>query len=236
MSVTWPTNAQGQVINAPASATIRDSGVLVGSKVLIKMDTHVVGFAQSARCTDNYRFQPIHIMGQLQAIEYVPTNAMHEIVLTMMVMRNDSLIRHNLEPWGSGSYGYMADGNNIGGITGTDNTYSLAGSIAAGGDTGSVMNGNAAANNTSAAVAYSIKQTEGGFLTVLHNKVFTISITDAGSKKNLVSYQSCYYASGGFSISANNIVGHQVTFYALNKIGQMDAGDDSLGSDFSANG
>lgn len=205
-----------------SSAAISNSNVLVGGKVLIKMQGQTVGFAQSARCTDNYRYQPVHVVGQLQAVEYVPMAATHEIVLEMMVMKNDSLTRHNLEPWGAGSFGYLSDGVNIGGITGTADTYNT---IGAGVTTGARVNTIGSTNYN--AIEYGIKQQHGGTLTVIDGKTFTIAITDAQSGKNIVEYKKCYYASGGFSIGANNIVGHQVTFYAIYKIGQMDAGSDS---------
>ena len=196
-------------------ADVSDNNVLVGSKVLIRMDGNVVGFAQSARCTDNYRYIPIHIMGQLQAVEYVPTTAMHEIVLTSMVMRNDSLTRHNLEPWGAGSYGYVStSGDNIGGIKGRTGTYKKF-----------------TQNLTTTKDA----QPNGGTLTLIDNSRITIGITDAATGKNIVQYEKCFYAAGGFSISANNIIGHQVTFYSILKVGQLDAlGDTGIASGWQA--
>jgi hypothetical protein len=190
---------------------LANSNVLVGGKVLIKLAGQTVGFAQSARCTDSYRYQPVHVLGQLQAIEYIPMTATHEITMESMVMRNDSLTRHNLEPWGAGSYGFLADGTNIGQITGRPNSFNAIGGGSA----------------TAGKLLESGRQEKGGALSVIDGKTFTISIMDAASKKNIVEYRKCYYAAGGFTISANNIVGHQVTFYAVYKVGQMDAGGDS---------
>lgn len=190
--------------NAPDSVATGTSGVLVGGKVVIRMGDKVVGFAQSARCTDQYRHLPIHIVGQLQAVEYVPTMSMHEIVLTMMVMRNDSLTRRNIEPWGAGSWGAIPS-DNIGELPSREKV----------------------SFSTPQDLTKEGKQTGGGQLTVLDNKKITIGITDLMSGKNIVQYDGCFYASGALTISANQIIGHQVTFYSIKKLGQLDAGGDS---------
>lgn len=198
--------AQNTTINAP---TLSGTNVLVGGKVLIMMDGYIVGFANSAQCSDSYNLVPVHIIGQLQAIEMVPTNATHSITLSLMVMRNDGLTRRNLEPVGAGSYGYLADGDNIGGIKG------LASSFATDDSTRQTN------------IKTSAKQTNGGQLVAMDGKAFNIAIIDGKTGKAIVEYVRCYFAQGSFTISANQVIGHSVTFLALDKRGQWDAESDS---------
>jgi len=189
--------------------TLTGSNVLVGGKVLIMMDGYVVGFANSAQCSDSYNLVPVHIIGQLQAIEMVPTNATHSITLSLMVMRNDGLTRHNLEPVGAGSYGYLADGKNIGEITGLKSSFGV--------DT---------ENDRQDRIKTSSKQGDGGELMALDGKAFNIAIIDAKTGKAVVEYVRCYFAQGSFTVSANQVIGHSVTFLALDKRGQWDGESD----------
>lgn len=196
-------------VNSP---TLSGSNVLVGGKVLIMMDGYVVGFANSAQCSDSYNLVPVHIIGQLQAIEMVPTNATHSITLSLMVMRNDGLTRRNLEPVGAGSYGYLADGVNIGEITGLSSSFATDDSTRQG------------------RIATSVKQDNGGQLTAMDGKAFNIAIIDGKTGKAVVEYVRCYFAQGSFTISANQVIGHSVTFLALDKRGQWDGLSDSNNS------
>lgn len=84
------------------------AGVLVGGRILVKMDGKVVGFANEATCSDSYGLQPVHVLGQLQPIDYVPTDARHQIDMQMMVIKGGSLIAANLEPSGAGNFGYLS--------------------------------------------------------------------------------------------------------------------------------
>lgn len=200
--------AKDTTINSP---TLSGTNVLVGGKVLIMMDGYIVGFANSAQCSDSYNLVPVHIIGQLQAIEMVPTNATHSITLSLMVMRNDGLTRRNLEPVGAGSYGYLADGDNIGGITGLASSY-----------------GDATAEATRQTnIATSVKADNGGQLVAMDGKAFNIAIIDGKTGKAIVEYVRCYFAQGSFTISANQVIGHSVTFLALDKRGQWDAESDT---------
>ena len=195
------------------SPTLSGSNVLVGGKVLIMMDGYIVGFANSAQCSDSYNLVPVHIIGQLQAIEMVPTNATHSITLSLMVMRNDGLTRRNLEPVGAGSYGYLADGLNIGEIKGLSSSFSTT---------------TEAARQTN--IQTSSKQTDGGQLVAMDGKAFNIAIIDGKTGKAVVEYVRCYFAQGSFTISANQVIGHSVTFLALDKRGQWDGGSDANNS------
>lgn len=183
---------------------INDSKVLVGGKILIKMDGKYIGFANSADCSDSYGMQPIHVLGQLQPIDYVPTDARHSIDLDMMVLRDNSLIQSNLEPAGAGNYGFLNSGK--------------ADTI------GNVANGNKdLAANTEVTTHDSNNK---GKLRVLHGKTFDIEIISpqaGGSEDSIVVYENCYFNSGSVRFSANAITMHRVQFVALNRRGWLAA-------------
>lgn len=191
-------------------AELSNSRVLVGGKVLIKMDGRTVGFANEADCTDNYGMQPIHILGQLQAIEYVPTVAQHSISMSVMVLRDTSLIDANLEPNGAGNFGHLAAANN---------------------PIGSALS-NTAQNMGSATETQLQSSTKGntgpaGALRVLHGKTFDIEISQQYMENNspkstaLVTYKNCYFNSGTVRVGANAIVVHQCQFVALDRDGTL---------------
>lgn len=187
------------------ASTLSKSNVLVGGKVVLYMDDLPIGFAQAARCRDDYALEPIQVLGQLQAIEYVPTHARHEISCTLMVLKNDSLAKRNLEPTGAGNFGFLASGTI--GLTGGAKDFSgLAGSDA-----------NTA--NTSTGLA-----ANSGLLRELHGKTFDIKIVDASAGTTgttLVEYTSCYFASGDLDVQSNRVLMHNVTFYALDRKGTL---------------
>lgn len=145
------------------------------------------------------------MLGQLQAIEYVPTHARHEISCTLMVLKNDSLAKRNLEPTGAGNFGFLASGTI--GLTGGGKDYSgTAGSDA-----------NTANTNTGLAA-------NSGLLRELHGKTFDIKIVDASAGTTgttLVEYTSCYFASGDLDVQSNRVLMHNVTFYALDRKGTL---------------
>ena len=194
-------------------AELSNSRVLVGGKVLIKMDGRTVGFANEADCTDNYGMQPIHVLGQLQAIEYVPTVAQHSISMSVMVLRDTSLIDANLEPNGAGNFGYLASAENP-----------LGGALP---NTGKNMG-----TATEEQLKNSTKGNSGpaGALRVLHGKTFDISIVQQYMENNspqqsvLVTYKNCYFNSGTVRVGANAIVVHQCQFVALDRDGNLSNG------------
>jgi len=191
-------------------AELSNSRVLVGGKVLIKMDGRTVGFANEADCTDNYGMQPIHILGQLQAIEYVPTVAQHSISMSVMVLRDTSLIDANLEPNGAGNFGFLAAANNPIGSA-LSNTAQNMGTA------------------TEEQLKSSVKGNTGptGALRVLHGKTFDIEISQQYMENNapkstaLVTYKNCYFNSGTVRVGANAIVVHQCQFVALDRDGTL---------------
>lgn len=191
-------------------AELSNSRVLVGGKVLIKMDGRTVGFANEADCTDNYGMQPIHILGQLQAIEYVPTVAQHSISMSVMVLRDTSLIDANLEPNGAGNFGFLGSAQNTLGSA-LANTSKNMGSA------------------TEQQLKSSVKGTTGsaGALRVLHGKTFDIEISQQYMENNtpqstaLVTYKNCYFNSGTVRVGANAIVVHQCQFVALDRDGTL---------------
>lgn len=183
---------------------INDSKVLVGGKILVKMDGKYIGFANSADCSDSYGMQPIHVLGQLQPIDYVPTDARHSIDLDMMVLRDNSLIQSNLEPAGAGNYGFLSAGK-------TDTI-------------GNIANGNKdLAADTEVVTADTDNK---GKLRVLHGKTFDIEIISplaSGTADSIVVYENCYFNSGSVRFSANAITMHRVQFVALNRRGWLAA-------------
>lgn len=192
-------------------ATRTDNSVLTGGQVVIEMDGQVIGFANSLTCNDNYNLTPINVIGQYQPIEFVPTAASHNISIDTIVMRGDSLVRHNLEPMTGGSYGLLGtSGANVGGVVGVPQIYA---------DT----------DDKRAAMLDSTGSENGGTLTLLDGKKFDIGVkTDT---HYIVKYIDCYCTGGTFTIGQNNIVGRTVTFVALDRRGQLDsAGDDDLGN------
>lgn len=202
---------------ADTSPKLSQTKVLSGGKVLIKMDGRVVGFANSMSCSDSYNLQPIHVIGQLEPLEFVPTAATHQIQMQTIMMRNDSLVRHNLEPMTVGGYGFLNNnGDNIGQVTGSIGSYKLIG---------------AGTNNENTAnyekLKSSVQQKSGGQLSVIDGKTFTIAVTDAETQKNIVEYLSCYCTGGSFTVGQNSIIGHSVQFVALDRRGQLDASNDA---------
>ena len=189
---------------ATTTGSISNSNVLVGGKVVLYMDTLPVGFAQAARCRDDYALEPIQVLGQLQAIEYVPTHARHEISCSLMVLKNDSLALRNLEPTGAGNYGFIASDKG---------TIGLAGGIRDFYD----KDDKVAKDNSGGPGAH-------GLLRELHGKTFDIEIKDASAGttgKTLVKYTKCYFASGDLDVQANRVLMHNVTFYALDRLGTL---------------
>lgn len=201
-------------------AKIWDTGVRTGGKVLLKMDDKVIGFAQSARFRDDYGLEPVHIVGQLQTIEYVPMHARHEIQMSVLVVRNTSLAAMGLEPGSAGSFGLISADEasqlgNGGSIvqanpskTGTANSWDK---ILAGADI----------TTTDKAAPYR----------VLAQKVFNIEVVDAQYTAAQASsstftgsiicrYLNCFFAGGDLSVDANRVLMHNVTFYAQDKDGR----------------
>ncbi|NDG65735.1 MAG: hypothetical protein EBY23_02220 [Actinobacteria bacterium] len=203
-------------------AKIWDTGVRTGGKVLLKMDNKVIGFAQSARFRDDYGLEPVHIVGQLQTIEYVPMHARHEIQMSVLVVRNTSLAAMGLEPGSAGSFGLIptTDAAQLGGggsivganpsKKGTDNSWNK---ILANADITSTSDG---------AAPYR----------VLAQKVFNIEVVDAQYTAEqaaldsfdgsiICRYLNCFFAGGDLSVDANRVLMHNVTFYAQDKDGRF---------------
>lgn len=184
------------------------SNVVVGGKVLIKLGNKVVGFAQSATCTDDYGLQAVAVLGQLQYIDYVPANATHSIDLNMMVLRNESLIRQNFEPTGAGNFGFLSGNGIIGNLSNQGLDYPEPADV--------------------------IEDKIQGGLRILHGISFDIDILmpkSEGYNKGvpptpeiLVRYKNCYYQSGTTTFSANQITSHNCKFVALDRQGWLTSG------------
>jgi len=221
------------------------TGVRTGGKVVIELDGQPIAFAQSARFRDDYGLEPIHIIGQLQTIEYVPMHARHEIQIATLVLNRVSLAAMGLEPPVGGSFGVfdnqsktMGPGivkQNPNGRFGpdiTNATWAAKFNENQMYDT-AVQQGKAASTDGSV---------DANIYTVLHQKVFDIKVWDAepnrveqkpsesnysyavGGVGILLWYKNCFYAGGDVSIDANRALVHNVTFYAQDK----DQGGSSL--------
>jgi hypothetical protein len=188
------------------------TGVRTGGKVVLKLGGQAIAFAQSARFRDDYGLEPVHIIGQLQTIEYVPMHARHEIQISLLVVRNKSLVTLGLEPATAGSMGIVAAGGG-------------ADQIASG-----VVAAYPARDSDYAKKWGSPDLLTGTILTVLHQKVFDIEVYDAepmnaldagnaayGGKK-ILGYKNCFYGGGDLSVDANRVLMHNVTFYAQDKM------------------
>ena len=88
-------------------AVVPDSQVLVGSRIRVLLDgagSDVVGYAQGARCMDDYGLEPVQVLDQLEVLEYVPTHARHQINMNFLVLRTKSLQKANLAPVAGGRW------------------------------------------------------------------------------------------------------------------------------------
>lgn len=203
------------------------TGVKTGGKVIIMLDDIPLAFAQSARFRDDYGLEPVHIIGQLQTIEYVPMHARHEIQISTLVLRNTSLVEMGLEPATAGSFGHFdgTSGKALGaGVVPSTPTAGLVGAV-------SGANGWQHFLPTFADSTFpnydSSATSPRNIFTVLHTKVFDICVMDAEFTnvidatlrrlKPLLVYQNCFFAGGDVSVDANRTLVHNVTFYAQNK-------------------
>jgi len=201
-----------------ATAKAWKTGVKTGGKVIIMLDDIPLAFAQSARFRDDYGLEPVHIIGQLQTIEYVPMHARHEIQISTLVIRNTSLVSMGLEPATAGSFGHF-DGN-AGKALG-------AGIVPSTPETWSDFLPKDAGLGTTYPNYQSSSTTDRNVFTVLHTKVFDICVMDAefttqdDANKHrlrpLLWYENCFFAGGDVSVDANRTLVHNVTFYAQNK-------------------
>jgi len=200
------------------------TGVRTGNKVVLKFGDTPIAFAQSARFQDDYGLEPVHVIGQLQTIEYVPMHARHQIQVSLLVVRNASLSKLGFEPASAGSYGVLS--SNSGGQLG-DGTVPMDPPVSAYTVGNQLIPGNAH-NNQDA------DKTK--FLRAIHQKVFDIVVYDsslnANSAKNgidnvkdnvvsltpLVHYKNCFFASGDLAVDANRVLMHNVTFMAQDKV------------------
>jgi len=201
-----------------ATAKAWKTGVKTGGKVIIMLDDIPLAFAQSARFRDDYGLEPVHIIGQLQTIEYVPMHARHEIQISTLVIRNTSLVSMGLEPATAGSFGHF-DGNS-GKALG-------AGIVKSTPETWSNFLPRDPGLGTTYPDYHSSSTTDRNVFTVLHTKVFDICVMDAEFTtkddannhrlRPLLWYENCFFAGGDVSVDANRTLVHNVTFYAQNK-------------------
>lgn len=211
------------------SAKLWKTGVRTGGKVLLRLDNKVIAFAQSARFRDDYGLEPVQIIGQLQAIEYVPTHARHEITITMLVVRNTSLVALGLEPGSAGSFGLLesaADQVGSGVVPASPARIGTDGVPGSGQGTWdqSINNPNIPAFGSMT------------WYRVLHQKVFDIEVVDMEFLEStdafdpadpgkvftgnvLLRYLNCFFAGGEVSVESNRVLMHSATFYAQDKDG-----------------
>lgn len=207
------------------SGHLWNTGVRTGNKVVLKFGDTPIAFAQSARFQDDYGLEPVHVVGQLQAIEYVPMHARHQIQISLLVVRNSSLSKLGFEPASAGSYGVLS--NNAGGQLG-DGTLDADPAVATYTAENELIPGGA--HTTTDA-------TKTMFLRAIHQKVFDIVVYDSsinGSADGksvinvasdgrvtltpLVHYRNCFFASGDLAVDANRVLMHNVTFMAQDKV------------------
>jgi hypothetical protein len=209
------------------SAKLWKTGVRTGGKVLLRLDNKVIAFAQSARFRDDYGLEPVQIIGQLQAIEYVPTHARHEITITMLVVRNTSLVAMGLEPGSAGSFGLLEPATDQVGSGVVPASPAREGTMEAGTGLGTWNN---SINNPDIPAYGSMT-----WYRVLHQKVFDIEVvdmeflepTDAApvdpnkvfTGNVLLKYLNCFFAGGEVSVESNRVLMHSATFYAQDKDG-----------------
>lgn len=191
------------------TATKANSQVLVGGKVLLRIDNKIVGFANSATCSDDYGLEPVNVLGQLQAIDYVPTRAQHRIELDIMVLRNDSLIKANIIPAAAGNFGYLNKGNALADVIGDVN--SMPTDLPAVGAEGSLR------------VLHGIPVDIDILVPPLPGQV-TSTAGVAGTTPQsyvpvVVTYKNCYYDSGSVQFQSNRVIGNRCVFYALDRRG-----------------
>ena len=201
-----------------------NTGVRTGNKVVLKFGDTPIAFAQSARFQDDYGLEPVHVIGQLQTIEYVPMHARHQIQVSLLVVRNASLSKLGFEPASAGSYGVLS--SNSGGQLG-DGTVDMDPPVSAYTVDNQLIPGNAHNNQDE-------KKTK--FLRAIHQKVFDIVVYDSSlnassdnksilnvkdgvvSLTPLVHYKNCFFASGDLAVDANRVLMHNVTFMAQDKV------------------
>ena len=196
-----------------------NTGVRTGNKVVLKFGDTAIAFAQSARFQDDYGLEPVHVIGQLQTIEYVPMHARHQIQVSLLVVKGSSLSALGFEPASAGSYGVLAGnaGSQIqDGTVPMDPAfadYSVANELIPGG-----------AHTTQ-------DTTKTKFLRAIHQKVFDIVVYDssvdgdgtkitstAGQLTPLLHYKNCFFASGDVAVDANRVLMHNATFMAQDKV------------------
>ena len=211
------------------SAKLWKTGVRTGGKVLLRLDNKVIAFAQSARFRDDYGLEPVQIIGQLQAIEYVPTHARHEITITMLVVRNTSLVALGLEPGSAGSFGLLESATDQ---VGSGVVPASPARIGTDGVPGSGQGTwDQSINNPNIPAFGSMT-----WYRVLHQKVFDIEVVDMEFLEStdafdpadpgkvftgnvLLKYLNCFFAGGEVSVESNRVLMHSATFYAQDKDG-----------------
>lgn len=197
------------------TAKLFNTGVRTGGKVIIYMDGYPIAFAQSARFRDDYGLEPVHVIGQLQTIEYVPMHARHEITISLLVIRNSSLSKLGLEPASAGSFGLLKAGGGstvLGdGFVEMDppskyyNAPNAVVSPATTSDTPSPVYGSTTATNNSGTGGGNVllpgrkivpmpdpTQSSQNIFRVLHGKVFDIEVKDS----QIYSYEDAVTANG----------------------------------------
>lgn len=62
-----------------------------GNRIVVEFDGKQVGLCQSVKPTDNYAPEAAYGIGDIHALEYVPTKAQHSIVVKNLVLMKDNL-------------------------------------------------------------------------------------------------------------------------------------------------
>lgn len=193
--------------------TKASSQVLVGGKVLLRMDGKLIGFANRATCEDDYSLEAIHIIGQLQAIDYVPTRASHRIELDMMVLRGDSLEKANIAPVAAGNFGFLDPVTNMGPTVGAVN--SMKRDIGPVGADGSLR----VLHGLPIDIDIIVPELPSSVTGTGGNGLTTSGSIAAQTVPVVVSYKMCFYDRGSLQFEANRVIGRRCTFYALDRRG-----------------
>jgi hypothetical protein len=65
--------------------------VYTGNRVSVEMNNHEVGLCQSLRANDNYNLQAASGIGDIHVLEWVPTQAIHQLSVQTMILYRDKI-------------------------------------------------------------------------------------------------------------------------------------------------
>lgn len=63
-----------------------------GNRIIVRLDGKTVGLIQSVRASDDFAPEPASGIGNIEAQEYVPTMARHTVNVSMMTLKDKTLL------------------------------------------------------------------------------------------------------------------------------------------------